>query len=822
TERKQTERRLSSSENKYRSLVELAGDAIFLADIATGTIVDCNKNATELLGKTKDEIIGSHQSELHPADKASYYQKVFKSHIETGNDIAEDLLVVHKDGHTIPVDIRATVIKFEDVTLILGIFRNITLRKQQNDELNRTKKRYDLATSIGKIGIWDWNFVTGDLVWNDETFRIFGFEPNALRPSYELFLDMIHPKDRKNLDSAVQAALFEKKDYSEDCRVLLGNGEKRICHATGEVEFNEAGEPVRMLGTFQDITERKQAEEALRIAATAFESQEGVLVTDANQAILRVNQAFTNITGYTAEEVTGKTPRILCSGRHDTHFYATMWDCINNTGSWQGEVWNQRKDGEIYPAFLAITEVTGQNGMITNYVATFTDTSLSKAAAEKIEYLAFYDPLTGLPNRRLLQDRLQAAMASSHRSGRQGGLLFMDADNFKILNDTLGHDKGDLLLQLIARRLEPCVRECDTVARLGGDEFVLMLEDLSEQTLDAAAQIEVIGNKILATLNQPYLLGMNEYRNTASIGATLFNGHEQSADELLKQADIAMYQAKASGRNTLRFFDPQMQATISARVELEADLRLALKENQFMLYYQPQVRHNRQIMGAEVLVRWQHPQRALVFPGDFIPLAEETNLILPIGQWVLETACAQIKMWEGSEHTRHLDLAVNVSACQFYQADFVEQVTQVINCTMISPDKLKLELTESLVLNDIDDTILKMKALRQIGVRFSMDDFGTGYSSLASLKKLPISQLKIDKSFVRDILNDPDDMIIVRTIIAMAKNMGLSVIAEGVETEAQRVFLEQHDCPVFQGYLFSKPVPIDQFELLLKRNLKRS
>jgi EAL domain-containing protein (putative c-di-GMP-specific phosphodiesterase class I) len=351
---------------------------------------------------------------------------------------------------------------------------------------------------------------------------------------------------------------------------------------------------------------------------------------------------------------------------------------------------------------------------------------------------------------------------------------------------------------------------------------VLMLENLSEQTIEAAAQIEVIGNKILTTLNQPYLLGMNEFRNTASIGATLFNGHEQSADELLKQADIAMYQAKASGRNALRFFDPQMQATINARVELEADLRLALKENQFTLYYQPQVCHNRQIMGAEVLVRWQHPQRGLVFPADFIPLAEETNLILPIGHWVLETACAQIKMWEGSKLTQHLELAVNVSACQFYQADFVEQVTQAIRRHMIAPDKLKLELTESLVLNDIDDTISKMKTLRQIGVRFSMDDFGTGYSSLASLKKLPISQLKIDQSFVRDILNDPDDMIIVRTIIAMAKNMGLSVIAEGVETEAQRVFLEQHDCSVFQGYLFSKPVPIDQFELLLKRYLKHS
>jgi len=432
--------------------------------------------------------------------------------------------------------------------------------------------------------------------------------------------------------------------------------------------------------------------------------------------------------------------------------------------------------------------------------------------------LAFYDALTGLPNRRLLQDRLKSALASSHRSGRQGALLFIDMDNFKTLNDTLGHDMGDILLKLVAKRLESCVRECDTVARLGGDEFVVMLEDLSEEPLETATQTEMVCNKVLITLNQSYQLDTHEYRSTSSIGATLFDGYEKSIDELLKQADIAMYQAKSSGRNALRFFDPQMQATISARVALEDDLRLAVEENQFILYYQPQVTHNRQIMGAEVLIRWQHPLRGLVSPADFIPLAEETHLILSIGQWVLNMACAQIKIWEGSEHTRHLQLAVNVSSRQFYQADFVAQVNQILHQNAINPNKLKLELTESLVLNDIDDTIFKMHALRKIGVRFSMDDFGTGYSSLSSLKQLPLDQLKIDQSFVRDISIDLDDATIVETIIAMANKLSMEVIAEGVETETQRVFLEQHGCLFFQGYLFSKPVQLEQFELLLTRS----
>lgn len=564
-----------------------------------------------------------------------------------------------------------------------------------------------------------------------------------------------------------------------------------------------------------DITERKQVEAELRIAAIVFEAQEGMVVTDANQCIIRVNKAFTKITGYTADEMIGKNPSMLSSGRQTIEFYNAMWQRLNDTGVWEDEIWNRRKSGEIYPEFLTITAVKDPNDTVTNYVATFNDITLSRMAADEIEKLAFYDPLTKLPNRRLLQDRLKQSLATCHRNSLSGGLLFIDMDNFKNLNDTLGHEMGDLLLQQVAERLLSCVRENDTVARLGGDEFIVLLEDLEHEMSEAAMQAEIVGKKILLSLGQLYPLKSHQYRSTPSIGAVLFTGYAQSADELLKQADIAMYQAKSSGRNALRFFNPEMQATIMAHTALKKELHLALAESQFRLYYQPQVYQNRQITGAEALIRWQHPERGLISPDAFIPLAEESELIVQIGHWVLKTACTQLKIWASSEHTQYLHLAVNVSARQFRHPDFVAQVLHLINCAGINPNRLKLELTESMMLENIEETIEKMNVLRKFGVQFSMDDFGTGHSSLSNLKRLPIAQLKIDQSFVRDISTDPDDAAIVQTIIAMAENMGLKIIAEGVETQAQCLFLEQHGCENFQGYLFSEAVPIEQFEALM-------
>jgi diguanylate cyclase (GGDEF)-like protein/PAS domain S-box-containing protein len=569
--------------------------------------------------------------------------------------------------------------------------------------------------------------------------------------------------------------------------------------------------------TFVDISARNVAEKDLRIAATAFESQEGMMVTDANSIILRVNKAFTEITGFSAEDAIGKTPRILRSGLQDETFYTAMWARLKHAGNWDGEVWNKRKDGQIYPERLVITAVKDVNGIITNYVASLTDITLKKAAEAEIQNLAFYDTLTQLPNRRLLQDRLKQALASSSRTGRDGALLFLDLDHFKTLNDTLGHDIGDLLLKQVAERLTNSVREGDTVARLGGDEFVVLLEDLSELAMEAAEQTEVIGEKILAVLNKPYQLGIHEYQSTPSIGVALFSNHGDAPESLLKHADIAMYQSKKSGRNQICFFDPHMQDAINTRVHLERELSKALDKQQFELYYQVQVNSLGQATGAETLIRWKHPDRGMISPFHFIPLAEETGLILPIGQWVLETACAQIQTWQANKLTNNLTLSVNVSASQFRQFDFVAQVQSIIAKYAINPTLLKIELTESMLLEDVEGIITTMNALKEIGIRFSLDDFGTGYSSLQYLKKLPLFQLKIDQSFVRDIATDSSDRALVLTIITMAKSLDLSVIAEGVETEEQRQFLMENNCMDYQGYLFSKPVPISEFEALLKR-----
>ena len=574
------------------------------------------------------------------------------------------------------------------------------------------------------------------------------------------------------------------------------------------------------LGDLQDSNNRlteivqqlKQAETEIRIAAVAFEARESMMITDAKHTILRVNKAFCESTGYRAEEVVGFTPKMLRSDRHGTEFYDDLWSAVSAQGSWKGEIWNRRKSGELYPVFLTISAVVDDAGVISHYVGSHVDISQLKEAAEEIERLAFYDPLTGLPNRRLLQDRLKMAVSTSRRNQRKGALLFIDLDNFKTLNDSLGHDFGDLLLQEVAFRLVDTVRAVDTIARLGGDEFVVVLSGLSEQDGEAAHQAESVAKKISTSLNQPYRLAGHDYHTSPSIGIVLFVSNDQSIEELLKRADIAMYQAKASGRNSIRFFDPQMQADIALRLGLEEDLRLALLQQQFLLCFQPQVDDAGHATGAEVLLRWNHPQRGWISPADFIPLAEQTGLILGIGDWVLRAACLQIDIWSGIDQFRELQLAVNVSARQFSQPDFVEQVCQIVRDSDINPNRLKLELTESAVLDDVDDAVQKMRALREFGVCFSMDDFGTGYSSLASLKKLPIDQLKIDQSFVRDIASCTDDAVIVQTIIAMAQSLGMEVIAEGVETEQQQRFLIAQGCRLFQGYLFGRPMLVEDFE----------
>ncbi len=617
--------------------------------------------------------------------------------------------------------------------------------------------------------------------------------------------------------SGMLQAYFDRQstpDASQgELSIKTASGEIRLWHFQSQMLQNLPDGRQVILTRARDVTEVKKVESDLRIAATAFEAKEGMLVTDSTGRILRANPAFCRITGYSEDEVIGKNPRIFSSGRHDADFYAAMWSSINHTGSWEGEIWNRRKNGEIYPEHITITAVYSPDGTIANYVGTIADITANKLAENKIQHLAFFDPLTRLPNRRLLMDRLRHAL--SVRDKKYGALLFIDLDNFKILNDTLGHDIGDILLQQVADRLTSCVRDGDTVARLGGDEFIVMLSELSGNAIEAGAQTERVGEKILAALNQSFLLKSHHCHSTPSIGAVLFNDGHQSIDELLKQADIAMYQAKSAGRNTVRFFDSSMQDAINDRASLEGELRKALEEGQFRLYYQIQVDSENLVHGAETLIRWIHPELGLVSPARFIPLAEETGLILPIGQWVMDTACAQLKTWQESPATCDLILSVNVSAKQFRQPDFAIQVQKTLSRHAINPSRLKLELTESLLLDSIEDFIATMNTLNALGIQFSLDDFGTGYSSLQYLKRLPLDQLKIDQSFVRDICTDSNDRAIVQTIIAMAHNLGLDVIAEGVETEQQRQILLEKGCTNYQGYLFGKPMSIEQFETLL-------
>ena len=550
------------------------------------------------------------------------------------------------------------------------------------------------------------------------------------------------------------------------------------------------------------------------------------ILNNNRREMIFINSAFTQLFGYTLDDFPSDEDWWLKAYPNANYreYVRSLWkDYLEKFESSEStilplEVNIHCKNSDIKTVLVSLSKSHNDDNPITFYDITERKQA-EITAKEKIEDLAFYDPLTRLPNRRLLVDRLTHAIASSVRSGQEGSLLFLDLDNFKTLNDTLGHDMGDILLQQVATRLTSCMREGDTVARFGGDEFVIILENLDHNPEHAVSETEEVSRKVLSVLNHPYLLGSHEYNGSASIGSTLFDKDKSAVDELLKQADIAMYQAKNDGRNSFRIFDPHMQAAITTRVTLEKELQQAIDYQQFHVYYQVQKNSDHQAIGAEALIRWIHPERGLISPFHFIPLAEETGLIIEIGKWVLNTSCRQLKLWQQNELTQELTLSVNVSSKQFRQKNFVSDVQTIVQFNNIDPTKLKLELTESLLLEDVDDTIKKMNSLAEMGIRFSLDDFGTGYSSLQYLKRLPLYQLKIDQSFIHDLAIDSSDQAIVRTIIAMAESLRLNVIAEGVETPLQEQLLLAEGCQQFQGYLFGRPIPADEFEALLS-NIK--
>ena len=568
----------------------------------------------------------------------------------------------------------------------------------------------------------------------------------------------------------------------------------------------------------RDVSSRRRAQQHLTLLEGSIARlNDIVIITEAapfrapGPRIVFVNEAFERRTGYTREEVIGHSPRFLQGPDTQRAQLDRIRAALEQWERVRVDLINYTKAGEPYWVDLDVSPVWDETRRLTHWVAVGRDITERKRDEEKIQYLAFYDPLTQLPNRQMLLDRLNEAVGENGHA-RDGALMFIDLDNFKVLNDTLGHQKGDLLLQQVGRRLRNCVAKGDLVARLGGDEFVVLLENTPDKPLDPLTAAQKVSQRILEGLGEPYVLPGYLHHSTCSIGVTLFGKSPSSVNELLKQADLAMYQAKAAGRNAVRFFDPEMQAVATANAALASDLRQAWRDNHLKIEYQPQVGMDGRMTGVEALLRWEHPVRGIVHPDQFIPTAEETSLIIPIGHWVLEAACAQLAAWAERPDRSHLSIAVNVSVRQFRHPDFIDEVMTCIRRSRIRPDRLKLELTESLLADNLDAAIAKMRNLKDMGVRLSVDDFGIGYSSLSYLKRLPIDELKIDRGFVKDILTDGNDAAIAGTIIGLCRNLGLEVIAEGVETEEQRAFLARQGCHRYQGYLFCRPLPVEQLE----------
>ncbi len=875
-EREKAQSALVRSEGEYRSLAETSPDNIIRYDTQCRTIY-CNPSLEETLGLKAESILGKTPVELvHDEEKNKFFkiEDKVRQVLRNGKPAEIEMEIIHSDGSKCIHLIRFVAERDiqGNIVAVLGIGRDITRRKMDeaalkhlNRELHaisncnqvmvRAVDEQELLDEICRIiceeagyrlvwagypendsgktirpvawaGSKDERLLQTQITWADTEYGQ-GAIGRAIRNGEISFIDDFSTdpsavlwRDIAMLHGFQSCIALPLKDDANEVFGVLGiySAEKNAFPDEEKRMLNELADDLAFgIITLRRRIEHNLAEEQIRIAATAFDAQEGIVITDARNQILRVNAAFTSITGYSSEEVVGASPNLFKSDRHDDDFYLSIWDQIQQNDAWQGEIWSRRKSGEIFPGWLNITGVKKDSGEVTHYVATITDITERKAAAAEIEYLAYHDFLTQLPNRQLLLNRLEQALVCAERSQSQGALLYIDLDNFKVLNDTRGHDAGDQLLNEVADRLVTCVSKEDMLARFGGDEFMIMLKDLSKKPQEVAEKIKRIGEKVLRVVGRPYNIGGQKHHITPSIGVTLFTGAQNSVQELLKQADIAMYQAKNDGRNTLRYFDPEIQASLAERATLEIALRRGIEDHQFVLHYQPQVDNEGGIMGAEVLIRWNHPERGLVSPDKFIPLAEESGMILPIGQWVMESACKQLKIWSNHPHTSNLKLAVNVSQYQFCQLDFVNQVRQILKQTEAPANHLKIELTESLLINDMEDSIKKMLALKVLGVEFSLDDFGTGYSSLSYLTRLPLEQLKIDRSFIENLPDNHNDAVVAQTIITMAKSLKLSVIAEGVETEAQREFLEQHGCTSYQGFLFSKPVTLVEFEDFLRQ-----
>jgi len=771
-----------------------------------------NKTFERVTGYSANEAIGRNARFLHGEDGDQPGLKRIKDALRDGRAVVATVCNWRKDGTPFWNELHIAPVRDEDgeITNYIGIQTDISQRIRVEEALRESENRLLEAQRIAGMGNWRWEISTDRLWWSDEIYRVFGVEPGEFEPTYSDFLNAVHPDDREAVDAAVRRAL-DGEPYNLDHRIVWPDGSIRFIHEQGEITHDENGRPIRMDGIARDITDERKAAETLQKLSLAVEqSPSSVVITDTQGTIEYVNQKYVEVTGYAFDEVVGKNPRDLKSGYMPNKVYEELWQTITEGKEWRGELYNMKKSGDLFWEAVSISPIKDDRGTITHYLALKEDITLRKKFEERLVYQANYDPLTDLPNRSLALDRLSTAIASAKRQKRMVAAMLLDLDQFKHVNDTLGHQAGDDLLKESATRLRACVRETDTVARLGGDEFLIVLPNLS-----APRDAENAAQKVLSVFSKAFRLQEHEVFVTTSIGISVYPGDADDAAILIKNADAAMYRTKERGRNSHHFFTPEMDEEAHRRMTIVTRLRRAVDMRRFDLNLQPIVDiKTGQVVAAEALVRWHDSKLGHVSPAQFIPVAEESGLILAISDWVLETACKQ-----ATRRTPQTGIpprvAVNISARHFREECLPETIARVLTASGLEADRLELEITETLMMQDVERTVAIMEAIRGMGVSISIDDFGTDYSSLAYLKRFPVETLKIDRSFVRDVTEDPTDAALASAIMAMAKGFGLKVIGEGVETEKQLEFLSSRGCEFAQGYFFSKPLDPDTFAKFL-------
>ncbi len=808
-------------EQKYQQLFTDINAPMILIDPEDGSIIDANKAAVEYYGYPLGTLKNHDVSLIN----TSSYPEIKRTISEVVNEGKNSCIFQHRlaSGEIRDVEIWSGPLQINDKKILYTIVHDITARVQAEHALLESESRFKTLTNLSPIGTFFTNEKGICNYVNDEWVKITGQPESYWRN--RTWTEAIHSTDREKIIADWARIVLKHGTFEVECRIRKPDGSDTwiLCRATA-IKESDRGQDL-FIGAVIDITDRKQIEYELQLMATTFETHDPILITDEKSKILKINQAFSKVSGYTEEELIGKSPNTIKSRHHDKEFFRSMWSDLSKKGNWQGEIYNRSKSGHIHQDWVTITAIKDNRGEIVNYIGHYHDITERKEAEEQIRKLAFYDPLTSLPNRRLFLERLEDELEIAHLENKQGALLFLDLDHFKNLNDSLGHPVGDALLVEVSRRLRENIGKGETIARIGGDEFVVLLPNIAPIVELSEERAEQLANRIRIAITEPFYIHGHEYHISVSVGISLFPEKNQNSADILKRADTAMYRAKQDGRNSVCFFKQEMQISADKRLAIEKDLRHAIRQNELFLVYQPMIDWEGNIIGAEVLLRWQHEKIGLIPPGDFIPIAEDTGLIFDISQWVLNTACSQLRVWMDEDQVlsdQLLCISINLSPKEFNQNSFEEKVLKIVRKFDIPPNRIEFEITERLIISNLDNTIEKMLKMKQHGFRFSVDDFGTGYSSLAYLKELPINRLKIDRSFIRDITEDRNDATIVETIISMSHHLGLEVVAEGVETPEQHFFLSQHACDIFQGYYFSKPQVAPEFIVLVEQHDKEN